>query len=416
MGKALTTPSIEAMKPDPARRIERPDPALSGLYLVVQPSGAKSWALRYRYRGRPKKLTLGRWPVMGIAAARSAASEALEKIAHGADPAAEKRATKRAAAEDPGRDTIRALVEQHDRRHLSKLRSGRLVRRELDRHVVARWGDRDADTITRRDILDLLDEIVDSGRGTTANRLRAYLGTFFNWCVDRGILEANPVAGVKSPARENTRERTLSDNEIRWFWRACEDVGPPWAAIGHLLLLTGQRLGEVAGMTDDEIDAALWSLSGTRTKNGRAHTVPLSKPALAVLAAHERIATPAGLLFTTNGRTAPSGFSKVRDRIAGRMVEIAAEERGQPVDIPHWTFHDLRRTAATGMARLGQPVHVVEAVLNHVSGAISGVAGVYNRHGYDDEKRKALEAWARFVQATVKGSRANVVEISRVRQ
>lgn len=411
MAKALTTKSIEALKPNPAKRLEIPDPALVGLYLVVQPSGAKSWAMRYRYAGKPKKLTLGRWPIMGLADARAAASDAIEEVEGGADPSAKKKATKaaRLEAQLSERDKVKTLIDLFDKRHLSSLRSRDTVKRELDRHVVAEWGDRDIHTITKRDVIDLLDGIADTGRIITANRVRAYLNKFLNWCVERDILAASPAIGVKPVAKESSRDRVLSDDEIRWLWQACETAGQPWGPLAKVLLLTGQRLGEVVGMRDSEINGDLWHLSAERTKNGRAHDVPLSKAVQDVLSGMERIEGRAGLYHTTNGRTPVSGYHKGRNHLAEHMAEVA----GQP--IPHWTFHDLRRTCATGMARLGIPVRVTEAVLNHVSGTGGGIVGVYQRHDYADEKRQALEAWGRYVLALVEGKADNIVQLAEAR-
>lgn len=399
MARALTTKFVENVKPDPSKRVEIPDPALSGLYLVIQPTGAKSWALRYRHRGKPKKLTLGRWPVMGVAAAREAATEALNKVDQGSDPSAEKKALKARGAELAERDTIRALVDLHDKRHLSKLKSGHVVRRELNRHFVARFGDVDIHDITKRDLVDLLDGIADSGRETTANRLRGYLSKFFVWCVERDVIEANPMQGVKRPAKEKSRDRVLSDDEIRWFWNACEAVGWPWGGIGRVLLLTGQRLGEVLGMRDTELDGAIWTLPGDRTKNGRVHTVPLSDAVATLIDEQPRVGRT-GLVFTRDG------VSQVADNDAGvnaLRAAMAAQAEAEGRTVEHWTFHDLRRTAATGMARLGIPVRVTEAVLNHVSGTGGGIVAVYQRHDYADEKARALEAWARFVADLVEG-------------
>ncbi|WP_233712965.1 tyrosine-type recombinase/integrase [Amaricoccus solimangrovi] len=403
MAKALTTKAVEAAKADPERRYEMPDPALSGLYLVVQPSGAKSWALRYRFGGKTAKLTLGRWPLLGLADARAAASAAVEKIERGRDPAAEKKATKvaRLDAQLAERDKIKTLVGRYAARHLATLKSGATVRRELERHVVAAWGERDIQTITRRDVIDLLDGIADSGRAVTANRVRAYLGKFLNWAVERDIIAANPALTVKPVTKEASRDRYLTDDEIRWFWQACEAEGFPWGPLGKLLLLTGQRLGEVTQMTEGEIRGDVWHLPAARTKNARAHDVPLSEASRAVLAGVERIKSRAGLIFTTTGETPISGFHRGRNHLAEAMAEIAAKERGEPVEIPRWTFHDLRRTAATGMARLGIPVRVTEAVLNHVSGTGGGIVAVYQRHDYADEKRAALNAWADSVFSKV---------------
>ncbi len=416
MARALTTRTVEAAKPADKRQ-ELPDPGLSGLYLVVQPSGAKSWALRYRYAGKPRKLTLGKWPVMGLAAARAAASEAIEAVERGNDPGATKRATKHARLEVQlsERDEIKTLLEQYGRLHLSKLKTGHHVKRELERHVRAIWGERDIHDITKRDVIDLLDGIADSGRVVTANRVRAYLGKFLNWCVERDILDISPAMGVKAVAKERARERVLTDEEIRLFWAACTAEGQPWGHLGKLLLLTGQRLGEVVNMSDREVSGDLWHLTADRTKNARAHDVPLSEAARDVLGAVERVKGDAGYVFTTNGVSALQGYHKGRNHIAKRMIEVASEERGEAVEIPHWTFHDLRRTAATGMARLGIPVRVTEAVLNHVSGTAGGIVSVYQRHDYADEKRAALDAWGRFVADLVDGTPDNVVRIGETR-
>ena len=418
MTKAFTPKTIEAIKPDPAKRIEKPDPGLQGLYLVTQPSGAKSWALRYRFGGKPAKLTLGRWPLMGLADARAAASEAIEKIERGKNPSAEKKATKaaRLEAQLSDRDKIKTLIGQFDKRHLSNLKSGAVVRRELERHVVSQWGERDIQEIAKRDVIDLLDGIADSGRVVTANRVRAYLNKFLNWCVERDILPSNPAVGVKPVAKEVSRDRVLSDAEIRWFWKACEKLGQPWGPLGQMLLLTGQRLGEVAQMTDAEIDGTTWHLASDRTKNGRAHDVPLSDAACGVLAGVQRIKGPSGYIHSTTGKSPVSGFHKGRFHIAEQMEAVASEEAGERVEIPAWTFHDLRRTAATGMARLGIPVRVTEAVLNHVSGTGGGIVAVYQKYDFADEKRAALDAWGRHVLALVEGREAdNVVTLVEAR-
>lgn len=411
MAKAFTTKGIEAAKPDPNKRLEIPDAGLSGLYLVIQPSGAKAWALRYRFAGKPAKLTLGRWPLMTLADARAAAADAIGKVELGENPAVQKKATKaaRLEAQLSERDLVKTLLDQFQKRHLSKLKSGDHAWQFLNRFVLPAWGDRDIHTITKRDLIDLLDEIADSGRMTTANRVLAHVRKFFNWCVERDVLSSSPATGVKPPAKETSRDRVLTDQEMRWFWQACDRVGQPWGSMGKVLLLTGQRLGEVAQMTDAEVTGNVWHLASERTKNGRAHDVPLSNPCRDVLGDVERIKGKAGYVFTTTGTSPLQGFHKGRERIAKAMEEIAADEMGEAVEIPHWGFHDLRRTAATGMARLGTPVRVTEAVLNHISGTGGGIVAVYQRHDYAEEKACALEAWGRFVMALVEGQIDNVV-------
>lgn len=459
--KAFTPVSIEAMKPDPKKRREVPDPALSGLYLVIQPTGAKGWAVRYRFADKPRKLTLGRWPVLGLAEARKAASEALAKVEAGTDPGAEKTRAKverkeavavakaaeggllvekaakmladferrgvldfvaeaepeavaalRDAAGTPNK--VRTLLGEYAKRHLFKLRSGAEVKRRLEVEVLPQWGDRDVREITRRDVRDLLDAVADTGHLTKANRLRLHMSGFFAWCVDREVIEANPVAGVKAPAKEVRRDRVLSEAEIRWFWQACEAVGQPWGPFAKVLLLTGQRRGEVLGMTAGEITGNEWHLTAARTKNARPHVVQLSEPVRDLLT-EVKAKGPARLYFTTTGETPLSGLHKGHARLAAAMEAVAEKEHGEPVQIPRWTWHDLRRTAATRMAKLGTPAEVVEAALNHVSGKVAGVAGVYNHHSYDDEKRAALDAWGRYVLALVEGRPNNVVHLQGAR-
>lgn len=405
----LKAATVEAMQATDMRQ-EIPDDLCTGLYLVVQPTGKKSWQVRYRHGGVHRRMTLAAFPTLSLAAARIRAREVMAAASEGRDPAEEVKAAKAPKPEDD-RDRIKTLIGQYDKRHLKGLKSGDVVRRELDRFVVAAWAERDIRSITKRDVIDLLDGIADSGRVVTANRVRAYLNKFLNWAVERDILPLSPATGVKPVAKEISRDRVLTDDEIRWFWMACEAEGFPWGPLGKVLLLTGQRLNEAAQITEGEIRGDLWHLSADRTKNARAHDVPLSDAVQAVLGAVEKIEGRPGFIFTTTGTTPVSGFFKARAHLAEAMERLATKERGEAVEIPRWTFHDLRRTAATGMARLGIAVRVTEAVLNHVSGTGGGIVAVYQRHDYADEKRQALEAWGRFVAQLVEGRPDNVVQL-----
>ncbi len=399
MARVLTAKSVEAKRPDPAKRLEVPDAAMPGLYLVVQPGGAKSWAFRFRYGGKTRKLTLGRFPALSLSEAREAARRAAQAVELGTDPGATKAKAKAAAreAQGAGRDTVAAVVEQFDKRHLSHLRSGRDVRQALDRFVVKAWGDRDVKTITKRDVLDLLDAIVDRGTPTMANRVLAYTRKFMNWCVERDVLERAPTDRVRAPAKEDdprprpVRRRNpvvLEGNRGRG---AAVRAARPASAAYWPAPRRGRR--------DDRPRAEGRRLAPCRhrTKNGRPHDVPLSEAARDVLAGVKRVRGPKGFVFTTNGSTPVAGFAWAIKRLRSRAEAVAADERGEAVVIPPWGFHDLRRTCATGLARLGIPIHVVEVVLNHASGKISGVAAIYNRHDYAAEKRAALEAWGRYL-------------------
>jgi integrase len=403
MARALTAKTIETAKAGSKRR-ELPDGVVSGLYLVIQPSGAKSWALRYRHAGKPCKLTLGRWPVMVLKDARQAAADALSAVEHGKNPAGLKQFEKAAQlqAQREGRDKVKNLLDDFEKRHLIRLKSGKQSRDFLYRFVLPAWGERDVQSIAKRDIIELLDSIVDSGRGTSANRVLAHARKFFNWCVERDVLKVSPASGVKPPASENPRDRFLSDNEIRLFWHACDDVGYPFGPLGQMLLLTGQRRGEVAAMTCAEISGDTWHLAADRTKNGRAHDIPLTENAKAVLASVMLGKGKSGYVFTTTGETPVSGFSKAHRIISARMAELATKAADDVVEIPAWTWHDLRRTCETGMARLRVSQEIIDRVTNHVSGQHRMVR-VYNQHDYADEKREALGLWAWAIDGIING-------------
>jgi integrase len=225
---------------------------------------------------------------------------------------------------------------------------------------------------------------------------------------------------VKPPVAEVSRDRVLTDDEIRWFWKATERAGAPFGPLFKLLLLTGQRLSEVSDLTDGELRTVekLWSIPKERVKNGAAQDVPLSEQALAVLASVKRVKSKKGYLFTTTGETPVSGFSRAKANLDKAMVAVAKEEAAERgfdpgiIEIPAWRLHDLRRTAASGMARLGVNLPVIEKVLNHTSGSFAGIVGVYQRHSFADEKRRALETWARFLDGLIRDEPAgNVVAL-----
>jgi integrase len=411
MAKKLTARKVEQARANPYKRIEIPDGGKPGLYLVIQPSKKKSWAVRYRVRGQARKLTLDGFP--SLATARKLAQEALDKVAEGFDPAAEKQAAKK---EEVGSDIFSAVAEQFVERHAkrnTRASSVRLTEQWLNKDVLPRWGHRRIQEISKRDVLDLLDAVIDRGGGLSANRVLAVVRKLFAWAVQRGIVEVSPAAGIKPPFAERTRDRILSDDEIRWFWLACDKVGYPFGSMAKLLLLTGQRRDEVSGLARGELDLdkKLWTLPGGRSKNDKPHEVPLSDAALLVIASLPRIKSNKGLLFTTNGETHVSGYSRAKAAIDKVMLDITRAERGEDTEIPRWTFHDLRRTGASGMARLGIALPVIEKLLNHSSGSFAGIVGVYQRHSFADEKRNALNAWAKFVLSLVDGQPANVVPL-----
>jgi integrase len=401
MAKVLTKLALDNLESGATRR-EVPDGRTRGLYFILQPSGVASWAVRYRRNGRNQKLTIGRYPEIDLKLARELALKALAEIAAGRDPAAEKK-IKRAADRAPADDLVEAAVERFIQRHVRILKSAREPERVLRREVIEPWKGRRLWDISRRDVQKLIDDIVDRPAPILANRLRTYLKGFFAWCVERDLVEANPVDQVRTPSKETSRDRWLDDAELRSVWLTAEALGPPFGSVVQLLILTGQRLGEVAGMRWSELDLAakLWSLPKERVKNGKAHTVPLSEQALWIIQAQPRYAG-CDHVFTANGKTAVVGFAKIKRRLDSLL----------PANVPPWRLHDLRRSAATGMARIGVDIVVIEKVLNHSSGVLRGIVGVYQRHGYVDERRVALDRWGGHVERLATGeTEANVVAL-----
>ncbi|MDQ0395198.1 tyrosine-type recombinase/integrase [Labrys monachus] len=434
MGNNLTQVAIDNLRPGPARR-EIPDGKVRGLYLVVQPArpdGERrlSWAFRYRINGKPAKFTIGPYlgDGLGLAEARKKAERLRAQVADGVDPASEKKETRK-AAEEAGRaerDTVEKIASSFIDRYAkpnTRESSWREYERILNREVVPLWKKRSVQDIAKRDVIDLLDGIVDRGAPVQANRVLAVVRKLFNWCVERGILQISPCAGLKAPTGETSRDRVLSDIELRLVWNAAEGQGWPFGPLAQLLLLTGQRREEVAGMqwSEVDLDKALWTIPKERAKNGVAHEVPLSAPAVEILRKLPKISGKKGAVyvFTTTGETPVSGYAKAKRSLDKSILEALrrsaadaggnADKIGEP---ERWTFHDLRRTMASGMARLGINLPVIEKILNHVSGSFGGIVGVYQRHSFSDEKRAALETWGRFVAQLVADTpTANVVPI-----
>ena len=267
-----------------------------------------------------------------------------------------------------------------------------------------RWRDKSVDEISADDVHHLIDEIRkrgipglvrrNSGESDSVARVsHARLSKFFAWLMERRLITANPCTGIWRPNAGPARERVLTDDEVRWFWLACRgQLGEPFEQVFKVLLLTGQRRDEVAGMRWTELseDRTAWSLPGERTKNKKSHVVPLSRAARDLIATVHKIGD--GFVFTTTGESAVSGWSKTKRRLDARIAELAG-----CAALP-WTIHDLRRTVATNLQNLEVRLEVTEAVLNHVSGSRGGIVGVYQRYAYDAEKREALDRWAAHIE------------------
>jgi integrase len=430
MAKKLTALKIDQLRPR-AVRTEYPDGGCAGLYCVVQPSGKRSWAVRYRRKadGKPRKITLD--GSLSLAAARAKGAEYMERVAKGEDPAAALQIEKQAARAkvQPGDEAFGSVVRGfilRDQKPSNRtwIEVARMLGLKPDANddkqftaikggLADRWGKRKFAEIQKRDIIAELDKIVDrGGRGITANRTLAAIRRLCNWAVERDIISSSPCAGIRPQVEEAKRDRLLSDDEIRWLWDASNEIGQPFGSAAKLLLLTGQRRGEVSEMTNREIDRHkhLWTIPKERSKNNETHEVPLSDSALALIDSMKRIRSGAGYLFTTNGDSPVSGWSKAKRQLDALMSETA---RKQGKQLPPWRIHDLRRTAASGMARIGVQLPVIEKVLNHTSGSFGGIVGVYQRHDFAAEKRDALDAWSREVDRIVSGKTADVILLRR---
>ncbi len=417
--KNLTDLFCERVKPPATGRVEYFDASFGGLALRVTESGHKSFSVHFRMNGKLRRYTLGRYPAIRPAQARRDASAALELARTGTDPTAAKRAKRYEIP--PDADTVRTVVDDYLDRHMAKNTAPGTyaeAQRTMKCDILPKWRDRPIASITRREVIALVDDIVARGADVQANRVLARLRALFNWAVEKGRLASSPIEGMKLPTKEHARDRALSNDEICWFWQAAESIGWPFGPIAKLLLLTAQRRDEVAGMEWSELDLGkrAWTLPRGRAKNNRVHEIHLSDAAMAVIKALPRIGEQ--YVFTTNGVGPVAGFSRSKRRIDVAMRDGRREALGIPADhellpdeIPHWTFHDLRRTAATGMAQLSVTPHVVDRILNHVSGTIRGVAAVYNRFEYLNERREALDAWGQFVLTLVTPAPANVVAL-----
>ncbi|MCW4460831.1 site-specific integrase [Sphingomonas sp. BT-65] len=394
------------------------DTELKGFGLRITPRAVKSYVIQYRIDGGPARRT-----TIGIhgspwtpATAREFAEGFLFKVKQGVDPIEEKREAKKQAELLAFDGYADRFVELYLKVHwVDSWEDGESVMNAAKPH----FENKPITALKRKDVTELLDSYSD--RPGQKKLVHSVLRKFFNWAVDEGDLEASPIAGMKGPKPVPARKRVLNREELICAWLAAADLADVWRGCFRLLILTLQRREEVAAVDwrEIELDAAMWELPDERAKNDEAHRVHLSALAIAELECFGP--KRKGLVFTTTGTTAVSGFSKAKKALDARMLEIMrerAEKRGEDpdeVEFAPWRLHDLRRTGATNMQALGVPVEVTEAVLNHISGTRAGVAGVYNRYRYDPEKRKALDIWALHLGNLIEGREptTNVIPFAR---
>jgi integrase len=436
----LTDAAVQRLKAPPGGRVDYFDATLPGFALRVAgatpraPEGRRSWVLFYRHGGKQHRLTFDPpYPALGLADARRKAGDALAMLAEGKNPAADKAAAKAAASQRP--TTLRGVVDEYLHRGLEKKERAPLyvteTRRGFDNHVLPRFGETELRAIRRGDIITMLDEIAETGTTRradggkkhavggpiAANRVLAAVRALFNWAIRRGLIDTNPCALVERPGRETPRERVLDPDEICELWPQFEAQGYPFGRFFQLTLVTGQRRSEVGDMRWDgvEIDAKTWTLGGDETKAKRGHVIPLSDLAVRILKTLPSKTTtlkngstaPSPWVFTTDGSSPISGFSKAKRIVEDRIAEKRKQAGRDPIE--PWGIHDLRRTAATEMGRLGVSEFIIARVLNHAARGVTGK--VYNRYEYLEEKRRALDLWGQYLDNLTTPHATNIVPL-----
>jgi integrase len=414
----ITVRALDALRSDAKRRSATAyvwDSELRGFGARVSASGQTSWLVQKWVGGRggrAKRVVLAHYPPIDLDEARKLASIAIGDVGKGVDLVDKKSKARQAKREALNATRLGDAVEQFLRRNSTGNRYWTEVRRKFETEVISALGrDIVVREITKRDVRALVEAKLDEGKDGAARSLFAAVRPFFKWCVERDIIVESPIDGVTPPSPLQSRDRILSDDEVRAVWTVTESM-PLFGPFYRLLLLTAQRREEVAAMSWSEVDlqTSAWTIPKTRTKNGKEHVVHLSAQAIQVLEAiarHEH----SKLVFTTTGDTPISGYGKAKRRLDERL-EAHLEGRS----IEPWVVHDLRRTAASGMARLGFQPHIIERVLNHVSGVTGGLVGVYQRYEYIDDRKRALEAWGQHVGALTgaKTEKTNVVPFGAV--
>jgi Site-specific recombinase XerD len=382
------------------------DTEITGLGVKVTPKGRKVFLVQYRPSGavgNSRKITIGTYGEFTVDQARREALTITEAKARGRDPQAEKRAAKKNIATNRFDDLVDRFLAQH----ASKNRTGYETKRILEYDFLKAWSNLSVHEIKRRHIIDILEKISARTSGPMANRALAAIRKFFNWCVAKDILTSSPCEGVEAPAREKSRDRVLSNDELQAIILAARQIGFPYGSIVEMLALTGQRRDEVARMQRSHVnfDKAIWTIPAEHSKNGKAHMVHLSDAALDVI---RSLPVTGDLVFSENGQKPFQGWSKAKarlDRIALVKLSEHVEKRGgdkSKVEFPEWRHHDLRRTMVTGMMEFNVSHYVADKVLNHQSGAISGVAAVYQRNEFLAERKSALEIWGSHITALLK--------------
>lgn len=384
-----------------------------GFGIRIFPSGEKTFFYRYHFEGRKRYMNLGRYPDLSLKDAREEHNKAVKLLEKGIDPV---QAKEDAAAEKDQMPTIQQLYEEYMSRHArpnKKEKTWKEDERNFEKNILPYWKNRKADSITRRDVTILIDKILDRGAPIAANNTFERIRQLFNFAIERGTLEHSPCFKMKAPTPKIPRDRHLTEAEINTFWLNIDTAGmsDEIKRALKLILVTGQRPGEVIGMHSQEINDTWWTITAERSKNGKAHIVYLTPLALELIGTKEgfKFESPRGIKPKDGNPDTPripkpideNALAKaVRNNCPNNTDSTSNEEVPNKLGIDFFRPHDLRRTCATHLAASGFTDEVIDALLNHVK---KGVIRTYNLHRYDREKQLALETWERKLKAIVSG-------------
>lgn len=418
--------SVDALRSAGGKDAYLWDARLTGFGVKVTPTGSKTYLVQYRMGGRSsptRRYTIGKHGRWTPERARSEARRILGLIETGVDPQQSKAQERREVVDLAFDAYAKRFLDVYGKKHWKPrtLADNKRYLTGKDSPVVATLGRKPLTKIRRSDIAAVFD-LVPASKPGMARHVFSGLHRLFAWAVERGDIERSPMEGFRGPAPIKSRDRVLTPDELRLVWLAAGQLGHPFGTLYRVLVATGQRREEAAGLNWQELDqsAHQWNLPASRSKNAQPNIIPLNDLVFDDLgkAAGSARWPAKGLVFSTTGETPVSGHSKAKKRLDAKMLELAQEEAREKgfdpedVEMTPWRVHDLRRTFATAMQQLGVRFEVTEAVLNHVSGAKGGVAGIYQRHDWRDEKRAALDAWSRYVGSLLSPqSDANVLRL-----
>jgi integrase len=378
----ITDAWLRKLKP-PVEREDFRDRGTRGLQLRSSPSGVKTFSFVFRLGSKMGRATLGRYPDVDLKFARTKADEFRKLVSQGIDPRSEKRAKRRLQEM-----TVELMVHEFIQTYAKpKNSSWKQAESNLRLYLSNFYGTQPISEVTRADIHQILDDLIARDKQTAANRALAHIRKFFGWLVERGYLNHSPADHIKPRHKESERDRVLSDAEIKAIWDAAEAMSGPYSAWLKLLLLCGQRRVETASMRRSQIIDGSWHLSATDTKNKQPHIIPLPNQAQRLV---DQLIEKEGNFLIKSGRNGDrpvNGFSKAKlqmDRLSG---------------VENWKFHDLRRTVATNLTKLGIDRLILQKIINHSE---RGVTQIYDRYSYMDEKREALQKWADRLDDIVK--------------